>query len=68
VAEDLVEVKAKPFWASKTLWVNALVGVAALAFPDLLGKILTEANVIMLITVVNVILRAFSTDSNLVIS
>lgn len=52
----------KPWYLSKTLIVNFLVGVLALAFPEKLGEILTEANALMFITVINMVLRMVTKD------
>ena len=51
-------VPEKLWWQSKTAWVNLLAGGVALLFPDMLGSFLTESNLVMLISVVNILLRA----------
>lgn len=59
---ETTEITKKPFWTSKTLWVNFLVGVLAVAMPDQLGAVFTADNVAMLIAVVNMVLRAVTKD------
>jgi len=60
---DEVVVVEKKWWQSKTAWVNILVGGLAAFFPDALGDLLTESNLIMLISVVNLVLRTISKDA-----
>jgi len=61
--EIVAVVPEKKWWQSKTAWVNVLVGGLAAFFPESLGAFLTEGNVIMLLSVVNLVLRAVSKDA-----
>ena len=55
-------VEGKKWWQSKTAWVNLLVGGVALMFPDMLGSVISEANLVMVISVVNLVLRALTKE------
>ena len=57
-----MEENTKKWWQSKTAWVNILVGGIAVMFPEVLGSFLTESNVVMLISVVNLVLRALTKE------
>lgn len=51
---------AKPFWRSKTLWANALMGGGVLS-ASTAGLTLDAATVGAIITLVNFVLRFFTT-------
>jgi len=52
----------KKWWQSKTMWVNLLLAIAGLfmkLFPESgLDSIMNESNLILIISVINLILRA----------
>lgn len=50
--------ESKPWWQSKTLWVN-IVMVAAVFFPPI-KELLTEEVIVTIMGVVNSILRFFT--------
>ena len=52
----------KKWWQSKTAWLNILVGGVAVMFPEMLGQYLNEANMVMILSVVNIILRAITKE------
>ena len=58
-----METKKHPL-ASKTLWANLLMSIFgfALAYKPELSNVLNEGNVLMLMGVVNMILRAVTKD------
>lgn len=49
---------------SKTLWVNALMAIFGfvLAFKPELNSVLNESNILIIISVINIILRAVTKD------
>lgn len=57
-----MEPVVKKWYQSKTAWVNILAGGIALMWPAELGEILSEGNVVMLISVVNLVLRAVTKE------
>lgn len=51
----------KPFWQSKTLWVNAAVAIGAVFWPEV-QKVLTPEQAGLLVAVVNFGLRLITTQ------
>ena len=49
-------------WSSKTIWVNLLVAVSAMIPYGPIQELLTEANLVMILSVVNMVLRLVSKD------
>tara|TARA_Y100001972_G_scaffold52078_2_gene63773 strand:- start:3199 stop:3381 length:183 start_codon:yes stop_codon:yes gene_type:complete len=49
-------------WSSKTMWVNLLVAVSAMIPYGPIQELLTEANLVMILSVVNMVLRLVSKD------
>lgn len=56
-----MELQKKP-WASKTLWLNFLVASAAMLPWEPIKSVLTEGNLVMVLSVVNMVLRLVSKD------
>ena len=44
-------------WASKTLWLNLLVAVGSMLPWEPVQEVMSEANLIMVLSVVNMVLR-----------
>jgi len=51
----------KPWYASKTIWINALITLAAIA--GAVQELLTATQAVTLLAIINVILRAVSNQS-----
>lgn len=49
-------------WTSKTLWLNLLVACGAMMPWEPMKEIMTEANLIMVLSVMNMVLRLVSKD------
>ena len=56
-----MEIQKKP-WASKTLLLNALVAIGMLLPWEPAREVMSEANMVMILSVVNMILRLVSKD------
>lgn len=56
-----MELEKKP-WASKTLWLNLLVAMGAMLPWEPVKEVMSEANLIMILSVVNMVLRLVSKD------
>jgi hypothetical protein len=56
-----MELEKKP-WASKTLWLNLLVACAAMIPNPAVAEIFSEANLVMMLSVLNMVLRLVSKD------
>ena len=57
----LVEETKKP-WTSKTLWLNLLVAVGAMLPWSPVQEAMSESNLVMLLSVVNMVLRLVSKE------
>ena len=53
---------AKKPWASKTLLLNALVAIGMLMPWEPVREVMSEANMVMILSVVNMVLRLVSKD------
>lgn len=49
-------------WKSKTLWLNLLVSLGAMSPWSPVAEAMSEANLIMVLSVVNMVLRLVSKD------
>tara|TARA_Y100000004_G_scaffold68047_2_gene76322 strand:- start:220 stop:405 length:186 start_codon:yes stop_codon:yes gene_type:complete len=49
-------------WTSKTLWLNLLVALGAMMPWEPMKEVMTEANLIMVLSVMNMVLRLVSKD------
>ena len=49
-------------WSSKTMWLNLLVAVGAMLPWEPMQEMMSEANLIMVLSVVNMVLRLVSKD------
>ena len=56
-----MEVQKKP-WASKTLWLNLLVALGAMLPWEPVKEVMSESNIIMILSVVNMVMRLISKD------
>ena len=56
-----MEVEKKP-WSSKTLWLNLLVAVGAMIPFEPVQAIFSEANLVMILSVLNMVVRLVSKD------
>lgn len=56
-----MELEKKP-WASKTLWLNLLVAMGAMLPWEPVKEVMSEANLIMILSVVNMVLRLVTKD------
>lgn len=56
-----MELEKKP-WASKTLWLNLLVALGAMLPWEPVKEVFSEANLIMILSVLNMVLRLVSKD------
>ena len=56
-----MELSKKP-WASKTLWLNLLVAAGAMMPWEPVKEVMSEANLVMLLSVVNMVLRLVSKE------
>ena len=56
-----MEVQKKP-WASKTLGLNLLVALGAMLPWEPVKEVMSESNIIMILSVVNMVMRLISKD------
>lgn len=57
----MLDENKKP-WASKTLWLNLLVAVGAMLPWEPLKDIFSESNLVMILSVLNMVLRLSTKD------
>ena len=56
-----MEIEKKP-WASKTLWLNLLVAVGAMLPWEPAKEIFSEASLVMILSVINMVMRLVTKD------
>lgn len=57
----MLEESKKP-WASKTLWLNLLIAVGAMLPWEPVKEVLSEGNLVMILSVTNMVLRLVTKD------